>query len=299
MTSERPTLVIVGAASRDLDRTDSRGWRLGGTVTYAAIVAANLGVRVRAFVGVDADGVRAHELDLLRSAGVDVLTVPLSNGPIFDNRHTAAGRVQFALGASDQLLAAALPGDWRSADGALLGPVAGELGDDWAPAFPGATFVGLAAQGLVRRLVPGQAVERVPLPASALIERADAVLISAEDVMSYPTDLEPLMANRKRLVVSDGERGALLLQSDGRRTVGRFLPPTPRRDAIDTVGAGDTFLAAWLAARLLLGTTEEWRPLLVASVMASLSVERSKLEDFPSRADVCDVLVRLRDRHLD
>jgi sugar/nucleoside kinase (ribokinase family) len=266
-------------------------------VTYAAIAAANLGVRVMALVGVDAASESARELDTLRAAGVETRTFRLQNAPIFDNRHTAAGRVQYALGASDRLPATALPEEWRSADGALLGPVAGELDDDWAAAFSSTSFVGLAAQGLARRLTPGAAVERVPLPMGRLVDRADAVLISAEDVIGNPTDLAPLIANQKRLVVSHGERGALLLQRD-LRTVGRFLPPTPRRAAVDTVGAGDTFLGAWLAARLLLGATYEWRPLLVASVMASLSVERTKLEDFPSRAEVCQVLVRLRDRHL-
>ncbi|MEO6351373.1 MAG: PfkB family carbohydrate kinase [Candidatus Limnocylindrales bacterium] len=298
--TQPPTLVIVGAASRDLDAADQRGWRLGGTVTYSAIAAANLGVRVRALVGVDALSETAHELETLRIAGVEVLTVRLQQAPIFDNRHTEEGRVQYALGVSDELPTAALPADWRHPDGALLGLVAGELGEGWAEAFPQTTFVGLAAQGLVRGLQPGQAVERLPLPRSGLIDRSDAILVSAEDVVGQPTGLEPLVANGKRLVVSHGERGALLLRRPGDgRTVGRYLPPTPRRDATDTVGAGDVFLAAWIAAHLLLKTADDWRALVVASVMASLSVERTALADFPTRRELCEVLVRLRDRHLD
>jgi ribokinase len=282
-----------------VDPTDPRGWRLGGTVTYAAIAAANLGVHVRALVGADAESERAPELDTLRSAGVEVATVRLRNAPIFKNRHSAEGRVQFALGASDAIPVSALPGEWRAADGALLGPVAGELGDEWAAAFPAATVVGLAAQGLVRQLVPGRVVESVPLLRSAILDRADAVLISAEDVAGHPTNLSPIVAHGKRFVVSHGDRGALLLHRENQRTVGRYLPPTPRREAIDTVGAGDTFLAAWMAAKLLMPVAEEWRSLLIASVMASLSVQRARLEDAPTRGDVCDVLFRLRDRHSD
>jgi sugar/nucleoside kinase (ribokinase family) len=300
MTTGSPTLVIVGAASRDVDPTDRRGWRLGGTVTYAAIAAANLGVRVRALVGTDAESEHARELDTLRAAGVEVRTVTLEHGPIFDNRHAAAGRVQHAVGASDQLPVSALPEEWRDVDGALLGPVAAELNDEWAPAFAKATFVGLAAQGLVRRLIPGEAVERLPLPVtSRLVARSNALLVSAEDVIGHPADIQRLVANDRRLVVSHGDRGALLLTRSATRLTGRYLPPTPRRKAIDTVGAGDTFLAAWLAARLLAPSVPDSRHLLVASVMASLSVERTTLDTFPTRAEVCEVLVRLRDRHLD
>src|SRR4051812_4691090 len=93
-TSESPTLVIVGAATRDVAADDPRGWKLGGGVTYSAIAAAALGVRVRALVGVDAEAATASELDTLRGAGVDIVLVPLASGPIFDNRRTPSGRQQ-------------------------------------------------------------------------------------------------------------------------------------------------------------------------------------------------------------
>ena len=33
--ADLPTLVVVGAATRDIDAADPRGWKLGGGVTYA------------------------------------------------------------------------------------------------------------------------------------------------------------------------------------------------------------------------------------------------------------------------
>ena len=107
--SERPTIVVVGAATRDVSATDRRGWKLGGGVTYSALAAANLGVQVAALIGVDGEAATARELDSLRRAGVDVLLVPLEHGPIFDNQKTPTGRVQYALGASDQIPVSALP----------------------------------------------------------------------------------------------------------------------------------------------------------------------------------------------
>ena len=44
---------MVGAAARDVDEADPRGWRLGGGVTYGALACARLGIRTAALVGVD------------------------------------------------------------------------------------------------------------------------------------------------------------------------------------------------------------------------------------------------------
>jgi sugar/nucleoside kinase (ribokinase family) len=175
----------------------------------------------------------------------------------------------------------------------LLGPIAGELADDWTSVFPASTLVALAVQGLVRSLSPGEPVQPMPLRRSALIERADAMLISAEDVAAGAPPLSELLHPGQQLVVTHGGSGAMLIRRHATGISGRYLPPLPRRDAIDTTGAGDTFLAAWMAAWLLSGVGD-WRALTVASAMASLSVERRSLEDMPTLAEVCKVLVRLR-----
>ena len=172
------TLVVVGAATRDVAADDARGWKLGGGVTYSAMAAAQLGVTVRALIGVDDHAATAAELDTLRAAGVDILLVPLESGPVFDNRRTPTGRQQFALAASDLLSVASLPASWRAPHSALLAPVAGELDQDWATAFAPATFVTLAAQGLLRRLHPGEEVVRLAFEHGPIIHRADAIALS-------------------------------------------------------------------------------------------------------------------------
>ena len=95
MSGRRIEVLHVGSASRDLTPDDPRGWRLGGGVTYAALTTARLGLRTAAVIGVDDAGApRAHELDLLADAGVDLLLARLPEAPVFDNRETPAGRVQ-------------------------------------------------------------------------------------------------------------------------------------------------------------------------------------------------------------
>lgn len=294
---DRPTLVVVGAASRDIHADDPRGWRLGGTVSYSSLVAARLGVRVRALVGVDDVAATASELDVLRVAGVEVELVRLPKGPVFDNQQTPSGRIQRVHSTSDRIPVSALPPGWRTPNAALLGPVAGELSDDWAAAFPQQTYVAIAAQGLVRALSVGQPVEMLPLSQNPLLTRADAIAISAEDIAGGAPPIRELLHPGQELLVTHGAMGALRIQFDGTRLRARYMPPQPPRQAVDTTGAGDTFLAAWLAARMLTGA-HEWRPLVVAAAMASLSVERLTIHETPTLADLCEVLVRLRDRHL-
>ena len=294
--ADTPILVVVGAATRDVDVSDPRGWRLGGTVTYAALAAARLGVHVRALIAVDELAADAHELLLMRDAGVDVQLVRLEHGPVFDNRQTANGREQVAVQPSDVLPADALPAEWRAPSAAILGPVAGELADDWADVFGAEPFVALAWQGLLRGMTAGALVERLPMARTPLTDRADVLLVSAEDVTGTSPLYELLRAGQK-LIVTHGERGALHLTLNGAgRVRARYVPPLRRRDAVDATGAGDVFLGAWIGARLLLPGVAAWKPLLVASAMAGLSVERRGLGNMPTRSEVCSELVTLRGR---
>ena len=294
---DRPTLVVVGAATRDIDPDDPRGWRLGGTVAYSSLVAARLGVHVRALVGVDDIAATAIELDVLREAGVEVELVRLGKAPVFDNQQTHSGRVQVVHSASERIPVGARPAAWATPSAALLGPVAGELSDGWSAAFHPATFVAIAAQGLVRALSVGKPVEIHAIRRDALLSRADAIAISAEDIVGGAPPVRELLRPGQELLVTHGARGALQVRFDGMRLSGRYVPPLPPREVVDTTGAGDTFLAAWLATRLLIGAGN-WRALAVAAAIASLSVERQSIHDTPTLADLCGVLVRLRDRHV-
>ena len=297
--NERPVLLTVGAASRDLDARDARGWRLGGGVTYGSMVAARLGMRVRALVGVDETAAGAPELDLLRAAGVEVQVAPLARGPVFDNRQTPGGRVQHVHQAGDHISTDALPPSWRDCGALLLAPVCGELGDEWAAVVSAGVLVGLGWQGLLRRLVPGQPVEHLPLQPRPLIARADIALVSAEDVAAGGASLADLLPRAgQELAVTDGERGALHLRRTGVRRrdfAVRRVPALPAR-AVDPTGAGDSFLAAWCAARLAGAargrTVEEWQALAIGAAVGSAAVESDRLAGLPDVRALCRRLLR-------
>jgi sugar/nucleoside kinase (ribokinase family) len=285
--------VAVGAASRDLAAGDARGWRLGGGVTYGALTLARLGLDVRALIGVDAEAAEANELDVLRDSGAEVELVRLARAPVFDNIETPAGRRQRALSVSDGIPVETLPMTWRNPDAALLAPVAAELGDDWAEAFAPATRVALGWQGLLRTLAQGEDVLRRAPERRAAVERAELIGVGRDD---FDPGIDPetvfdLASEGATVILTDSQRGGIVFRraSGGARARDRYEAFAPAA-SLDPTGAGDTFLAAFLAAwlepTLAGGSPGEGSATRFAAAAASLVVEAPGLAGVPDLAAV-------------
>jgi sugar/nucleoside kinase (ribokinase family) len=297
-------VVHVGSACRDVVPEDPRGWRLGGGVTYASLTTARLGLRTAAIVGVDDEARTASELDLLREAGVDLVLVPLSEGPIYHNRETPTGRLQTSVQTGVPLPIPAIPESWLAAPGWSVVPVAGEVTDDWAAVIPDGAHLAVAWQGFLRELAPGRQVTRRPPEASAILRRADLVGVSHHDVdpeTSLAT-LYALLHPGADLLVTQGSTGGLLVRvgPDGPTMTLRYLP-TATDGETDPTGAGDTFLAA-LQSSVLRPTVvgrrraRRYPDLRFAAAAGSLVVEGPGLDGVPDRGAVLLRLARERIR---
>ena len=280
--------VVVGSASRDLTPGDARGWRLGGAVTYAGLALARLGFAPRVLVGIDAVGASADELDLLRAAGAEVVIVPLDASPVFENIETGGGRTQRCVEPGSPIRTEALPASWRSAGQWLLGPVADELPGAWAHVPAADAHLALGWQGLLRELPRGGTVRRRPPGPSPILARADTVVVSRLD-LAPETDvpsLGSLLRSGATLVVTDGDAGGTEWRvRTGQASIVRRYPAIPSEALVDPTGAGDTFLAGLVAARLgFPGAAERGSGahLRLAAALGSLTVEGLGVQAIPT-----------------
>ncbi len=301
----RPEVVHVGAACRDIAPDDPRGWRLGGGVTYAALTTARLGLRTSAVVGVDALARTAAELDLLRDAGVDLMLVPLADGPVFHNVEGPTGRVQTCIQPGDPLPIPPLPESWLTASAWSIAPVAGEVLDGWSRVIPEDAFVGVAWQGFLRHLVAGELVARRHPLASPLLERADLVGVSHHDVdPTTPIEaLAGLLQPGRLMLVTQGQEGGILVTVGPDRRPGQELRylATASDGEVDPTGAGDTFLAALLSTvvrRAIVGPSGGRLDLPFAAAAGSLVVEGPGLTAVPDRRAVLIRMAREQVRRL-
>jgi pfkB family carbohydrate kinase len=287
MSPGRPVVLVVGAASRDLVADDPRGWRLGGAVNFASLALARFGFEVRAVVGADREAERAHELDLLRVAGVTIVIAELESGPVFDN-------ILHVLHAtSDRVPLTALPRRWTSGfDGVLFSPVAAELGDDWAILARGepAPVAGLGWQGLLRHLEAGDLVRPAPPASSRLARAASLVVVSRDDVAAGtgPEHLLPLLGPAASLAWTEGAAGGVVIRHGpaGGPALAHRYPAIPSSEVVDATGAGDVFLAGWLAATISPALAAPYDPVTFAAAAGSLAVEGPGLAGVPDLAAV-------------
>ncbi len=251
-----PEIVVVGAASRDLAADDERGWRLGGGVTYAALQSARLGVRTAAIMGLDPAAFDATELGLLAEAGVELLRVPLSHGPVFRNVEADGGRSQTCLDPGRPLPMVDVPGAWRDASAWVLAPVAAELEERWSDRMRRDALVALGWQGMLRRLRAGARVGRRAPVRGRLVARADLAVLSEHDLVAgaRPQGLAAFLEPGAWLVVTAGAAGGWLanVTPHGLGPLVRYPAIAAARE-VDATGAGDTFLAALVASLLASG----------------------------------------------
>jgi sugar/nucleoside kinase (ribokinase family) len=152
----------------------------------------------------------------------------------------------------------------------LVYPVSGRSLEDWLPNLPGDLLLAVDPGPLVAEIPTGR-TERVLRRADVLSlnAREAASLSGLEDPAAAGASLLPRLRAGALVVVRTGADGCWLLAG------GTEPVHVPGRSAgvVDTTGAGDTHVAAFLA-RLSVGDSPP-RGARLANVAASLSVERA------------------------
>ena len=273
----RPDIAVVGSLNVDLtlrcDRLPLPGETVtgrdfiqgpGGKGANQALAAARLGARVRMVGRTGADAYAEVAVRNLRTAGVDLTLVTEADSP------TGVAMILVDDAGENQI--AVHPGA-----NALLDLDGIDIGDADAVIcqleIPGGAVVQAA------RATPGlfclNAAPAVRVPPEVLA-RADVIIVNETEHAALP----PTSA---LIALTLGAAGAVLLK-DGEE-IARATPPPVT--AVDTVGAGDTFVAAFVVG--LVEGLQHGDALQRACVAATLTVTREGAQTaMPTAAQVDD-----------
>jgi hypothetical protein len=246
----------------------------GGTSLYAARTAQRLGMAT-AIVSAQAT------LPADWPSEVPVAFASHSQAPIFENRYTPQGRVQFLHGDALPLTIADVPNAWRSPAVVHLGPILAETPIELVDAFPDA-IIGMTPQGMMRRWqqpFPCRIAYQPFNPPVAFLRRLNLLVMSIEDVHGDVSVAEGYAEHCRFVALTYGARGADLYVDGVKHHVAAY--PAVERDP---TGAGDVFAAA-----LMIRYQESHDPIeagYFAAVVAAASVEGLGISAIPDRETI-------------
>ena len=269
-----PTFLTIGHASRDIM---PGGWRWGGTVTYAALLARTWGVSAAVLTALAPEDEPLYQAFL----GSDVMlhTLPSKNTTSMANEYTAAGRRQQLAAKASKIHLRHVPTAWRDTPIVLVAPLFGEVSTQFGGSFPQGSLVGMTIQGRLRSHRKGRIYSRRWHRAEQEFSAYDIIFFSEEDVRGnaglaeYYASLVPLA------VMTQGHSGATVF-AQGRAMQHAAFPAQP----VDATGAGDVFAAAFL-----LHYAENRDPTAAcryANAAAACSIEHVGASSIPTRRQI-------------
>jgi sugar/nucleoside kinase (ribokinase family) len=262
--------LVIGHVTRDL--VDG-AFTIGGTASYSARAARAMGCRVGVVTSASAGLDLSQVLD-----GILVARFPAAETTTFENIYTSDGRRQMVHDVAETLVPEMIPPNWRATI-IHLGPVARECDPALVDAF-GDAFVGMTPQGWMRRWDQAGHVSYVQWEeAEALLARADAVVLSEEDVAGDESLLARYAAQTRTLVVTQGASGCTVYTADQSRHC-----PAVAVQAVNATGAGDIFATAFFI--WLQRSSNPWTAARFANCVAARSVVRKGLSSTPSPAEI-------------
>jgi len=262
--------LVIGHVTRDLV---GDSFTLGGTVAYSARTAQALGCRVGVVTSASPD------LDLSALFdGVVISRSASSSTTTFENIYSPGGRRQVIHSQAEILTPDMVPLGWRSAV-VHVGPIARECAVSLCDMFDD-SFLGVTPQGWMRRWdEDGHVTCGEWKNAERWLARADAVVLSDEDVCGDQSVIESYVAQTRLLVVTHGVVGCTVYFEGKSRDF-------EAQDVVqvDPTGAGDVFAATFFVA--LKQGSDPWTAARFANCVAACSVTRSGLNGVPASEEI-------------
>jgi sugar/nucleoside kinase (ribokinase family) len=263
--------LLIGHIAVDLTPT---GKQLGGTVSYSALTAKAMGLKIGIITSVGDDA----NLELLN--GIQIVNIPTQHSTTFENVKTENGRKQTLHHQATKILVKDIPEEWMNAPIVHLAPIAQEVDIDVIKIFNQDSFIGVTPQGWMRAWGEnGQVYATAWKNSEQVLGQVGGVVLSLEDVNRDLEKVEWFAHHANRLCVTEGADGAVLYWHGDRR---RFRPIEVNE--VDATGAGDIFAAAFFAR--LYQTKDAWEAARFATNLAAYSVTRNGLMGIPTQEEI-------------
>lgn len=271
-----PDYVAIGHVTRDVV---ADGYTVGGTVTYAGLTAAALGLRVGIVTSAGPD------IDLgFCLPGLQTRVHPAATTTTFENIYQDGHRDQWLRATASPLSAQVIPMSWRTAPIVHVAPLVGEIGPDVIEALLRSHFVAVTPQGWLRRWESDGFVRRQRWDdAETVLSHCHAAVLSIEDIDGDWTEAYRYAAIVPTLAVTRGADGCDVFHHGKRIHAAAF--PTVE---VDATGAGDVFAAAFFIH--LAKTNEPIEAARYANCVASFAVERPGISGIPTARQVIERL---------
>ena len=265
------------------------GFRLGGTVSFAAVTARRLGWQPGILTRVAPDGLfdgptPTRAIDITGPAdsplaGIPIHLLPSTVSTTFMNLYRDGRRTQVIAARPGPVTPDDLPDAWADVPVVLLGPLDCEVPPSWTEVFPNA-LLGVTPQGWMRRWDEAGHVSPTRWEnAAAFLHRTDVAVLSREDVGGDDAYIADLARQARLLIITDGWHGATVYMNGASQRIA----PRPTAE-VDPTGAGDVY-----ATSFLLRLAETGDPIVAArfaNVVASMSVEAVGIDGIPYRERV-------------
>jgi 1D-myo-inositol 3-kinase len=278
-----PDIVILGHICQDLQSDGS--YRLGGTVTYASLLAHNLGLKIGIATSAP-DIVIANLTELIPH--LNIVSIHTASATIFENIYTETGRQQYVRDQASPITIDIIPPQWYTSPLILFGPVANEIPSNIPPLFTNNFCRAATPQGWLRDWDDSGKVQPVPWKdAEHILSYLDLLVLSHEDLSIAVGTKDPLetiaywATQIPYLALTNGKKGAHIWCKE--RTP--WLSPAFSVNEVDPTGAGDIFATAMLIALWMSKGNIDYA-VRFAHAAASFVVQAPGITGIPSRDEV-------------
>jgi sugar/nucleoside kinase (ribokinase family) len=263
--------LLIGHVTADLQADQSIS--LGGTASFSGLTAARLGHNVGLVTSC------ANDLQLDPLTGIQKWVIPAEKSTVFRNEGLGQTRVQHLYSSATRITADHIPAPWRDCQLVHLGPIAAEIDPNIVELFHHALMC-LTPQGWYRQADDEGLVRYVDWPEGlALLARADAVVLSIEDLKGDEQKVKELAGICPLLVVTESRDGARVF-TEGKV---RYFSAPPV-ELVEDTGAGDIFATCFFHRFHI--TRDPWEAARFAVQLSACSVTRRRLASVPTLEEI-------------